>query len=387
MNKALIERLDNIPITELFKRYDIQWEDGRNFRCPFPQHQASGRTPSARYYPKTNSLGCFGCHKGGGPIHFVRNMEGISYKEAVETLANWYGFTVENTSFSYDKYLERLNSKADQYIDQLKIHSLTAALASENLTPQQEFNLWYLFMAIRIMETTPFIKAVTAALHSDREEFLHTLDDDVRFLYKENLQLLSELTPHHLPQQRKFNPNNLFCGYLEHSSFERWQKLDGRYIFPVFLPYHILPGFAGRALDDHMIKYWTYFDFGLSKTDVMYGLDVAADSIRKEGFVILVEGILDVLRCRSLGIMNVVAPLSTYMSETHYHLLSIYTDKFLLCFDSDYGGRTAAEKSIVTLDKYRREYEVVELPEGEDPDSIGLKSSDTLIMTLSNKWR
>ena len=60
MNKATIEKINNISMVELFKRYNIYWEEGRNFRCPFPRHGASGKTPSGRFYPNTNSYGCFG---------------------------------------------------------------------------------------------------------------------------------------------------------------------------------------------------------------------------------------------------------------------------------------------------------------------------------------
>lgn len=60
MNKATIEKLSEISMQDLFQRYGIQWEDGRNFKCPFPAHGASGKTPSGRFYPKTNSYGCFG---------------------------------------------------------------------------------------------------------------------------------------------------------------------------------------------------------------------------------------------------------------------------------------------------------------------------------------
>ena len=55
INKSIIERLDAIPLTDLFRYYKIDWQEGRNFKCPFPAHGASGATPSGRYYKETNS--------------------------------------------------------------------------------------------------------------------------------------------------------------------------------------------------------------------------------------------------------------------------------------------------------------------------------------------
>lgn len=60
MDKTIVTRLNEIPMPELFERYHISWQEGRNFKCPFPAHSATGRTPSGRYYGLTNSYGCFG---------------------------------------------------------------------------------------------------------------------------------------------------------------------------------------------------------------------------------------------------------------------------------------------------------------------------------------
>ena len=109
INRNIIEKLNAIPMHELFKLYGLEFEEGRNVRCPFPAHGATGNTPSFRVY-HDSSFACFGCRRGGGPIHFVMNMEGIDYVHACEKLMELYGME-KLPEFSYRKLAEKNHAK------------------------------------------------------------------------------------------------------------------------------------------------------------------------------------------------------------------------------------------------------------------------------------
>jgi DNA primase len=163
--------------------------------------------------------------------------------------------------------------------------------------------------------------------------------------------------------------------------------MKGKYLFPIMYPGNLVVGFAGRDLTGtFIIKYLTEFDFGLTKSDVLYGLDIAIPYIKEMGYVIVVEGILDVIRCRTLGFYNVVAPMSTFLSENHIIILKSFTSNFLLAFDGDDGGLAATTKSAEHLDSFRMLYERAEMPDSYDPDSLGLANPVYMQRLLQSQW-
>lgn len=398
MNKRLIEQLNEIPMIDVFAKYDVKWEKGRNFRCPFPAHGATGKTPSGRYYENTNSYGCFGCHKGGGPIHFVMNMEGISFREACNVLMKWKG--IEGLpEFSYKRYSERLEKNNNEYLKRIRLEFLAELLSSNELSDDNLKKFSVLFCEQNLLTQDEFKERVLEFSKLSTEEYYVTAVEGFAELVRDNLFIVKEIvtpTPDKMEiiesnksfrSKRQFSNKDAFSGILSTTGLERWEDEVGRYLFPVFLPGKLPIGFAGRAIEEDLIKYLTRFDFGFRKEDILYGLDLALPSIKENKYVIIVEGILDVLRCRSLGYNNVVAPMSTSLSESHIILLKAITDSFLLCYDGDTGGAASIEIAQKNLDKYRLLYEVVEVPEGHDPDSWGLFDPIGMSKNLRSRWR
>ncbi|PZM86622.1 DNA primase, partial [Candidatus Gracilibacteria bacterium] len=106
---GIVEELEGaIDMVDLVGRYTKLKKSGTNYKalCPFPGHNE--KTPSFMVSP-TKQIGyCFGCHKGGGAVKFIMDIENCSFKEAIEILSNFTGIKV-NSNFSEENFKEKKN--------------------------------------------------------------------------------------------------------------------------------------------------------------------------------------------------------------------------------------------------------------------------------------
>ena len=103
---------------------------------------------------------------------------------------------------------------------------------------------------------------------------------------------------------------------------------------------------------------------------MLYGLNWAKDAIRKDGRAVLMEGYLDVARALEAGVDGAVATCGTALTPAHARLLRRFTDRVVVNFDQDAAGQRAARKGLDVLIEEGLKVQVVELPEGHDPDSF-----------------
>jgi DNA primase len=162
-------------------------------------------------------------------------------------------------------------------------------------------------------------------------------------------------------------------GTSERSS-EPYDRFRGRIIFPIEGLSGRVIGFGGRILEgDHKDapKYLNSPETPVYHKGVnLYGLSWARHSIRKEECALVVEGYMDVVSLAAHGFENVVAPLGTAMTQEQAKLLSRYTTRVLLLFDSDPAGVKATFRAGDTLLEAGLHPAVVTLPPGEDPDTV-----------------
>lgn len=123
----------------------------------------------------------------------------------------------------------------------------------------------------------------------------------------------------------------------EYSSF-----LSNRVIFPIHDLYGRLIGLAGRALSQDIKP--KYYNTVFKKSDHLYGLDLAAESILEKNFVIIVEGYTDVIAAHRVGVKNIVATMGTSLTKRHCVTLSRFTKNAFLLFDSDTAGQASAKR-------------------------------------------
>ncbi|NLB29977.1 MAG: toprim domain-containing protein, partial [Clostridiales bacterium] len=138
-------------------------------------------------------------------------------------------------------------------------------------------------------------------------------------------------------------------------------------IFPVIDIRGNVIGFSGRILSDGEPKYLNSPDtLVFSKSRNLFGLNLAKKS--KSGMLILVEGNIDVVALHGAGIGCAVASLGTALTGEQARLMSRYTDRVVVCYDSDAAGIRATQRAISILEKTGLDVRVLDLPGAKDPD-------------------
>lgn len=152
-----------------------------------------------------------------------------------------------------------------------------------------------------------------------------------------------------------------------------WKAMRNRLVFPIRDEEGILVGFGARRLTETpgSPKYINSPTSELyRKNEILYGLHIARKVIREKQYAILVEGYKDVLAMHAAGFRNTVALCGTALCDGHIALLKKYTSRVLVMLDADTAGRKASEKAVYLFRMQGIRAYGVELPEGEDPDSL-----------------
>ena len=152
-----------------------------------------------------------------------------------------------------------------------------------------------------------------------------------------------------------------------------YDRFRGRIMFPICNDVGEVIAFSGRLLKDEegAAKYLNSPETPLfRKGNVLFGLHKSKRALIEANCAIVCEGQLDLISLFEAGITNVVAPQGTAFTENQARILKRFADEVVLCFDSDAAGAKAAERSLDALLENDFIVRVVELPPGEDPDSL-----------------
>ncbi|MEW6586634.1 MAG: toprim domain-containing protein, partial [Nitrospirota bacterium] len=159
----------------------------------------------------------------------------------------------------------------------------------------------------------------------------------------------------------------------------------GRIMFPIYTMKGDVAGFGGRVMDDSQPKYLNSTETEVfKKSDMLFGIHLAKDDIRKKGHALIVEGYLDVIVCHQFGFANTVAPLVTAHTGRQLRKLKLLAKQSILVFDGDSAGTAAARRSLALICENDLRAGVMLLPQGDDPDSfLRKKGSDALRKSLA----
>ena len=370
ISQSTIDALNAIPLPQVFDRYGIDWCEGHNFKRPWGD-TATGRTPSCRYYPNSNSFNDFGTHKGGGPINFVMLMDNLPFPEACKKLAGMFGI---QGSFDFDPeaYARMRMTKAEARAEKERLYDIESRLALVGgIMEGSEDNalqLGPLMLSAALLDQDSFEDFVLG------EPCLETLFEyapQAREVIKRYLGRLTG-TQDVYSIQRQVNPP---CSCFN-APFS---------ILPVLYPCgstNMPLGFNDRdTTPQAQIKY--RFDSIFSKRELIYGIDSAFIKASNSFPVILTEGIYDSLRLKSLGFASAVTPLTAHLTKMQAaYLVPLAKKGFILAFDGDNGGRSASEITQKSLDYYKCIYTDAGIASGEDPDSEGLRNPLGLVSKI-----
>lgn len=338
--EKLAEIRSRANIVDIISEYVTFKKAGKNYLALCPFH--SEKTPSFHVNEEKQIFYCFGCQKGGDVITFLREINNLSFVEAVSQLANRYGLSLPPPS-SYRKE-KATDQETFLEINEKAMHFFHHVLMQR---PEGEVGRKYLKkrgIDQKIWETFKLGYA------------LETWDSLATFLNKGNipLQLAKQL--------------GLIAPREKGGFFDCFR---GRIIFPIFNLNGRTIGFGGRAIAGGTPKYLNSSDSMIyKKSSSLFGLPITRNPIAKEDQVLIVEGYFDLLSLFQAGICPVVSPLGTALTGVHIQTLKRFTSRFYVVFDADEAGDKAALRSLEMFLNEGLSPRVVILPSGSDPDEF-----------------
>ncbi len=345
--ETIKERLD---IAEIVSQYLTLEKAGQSFkaRCPFHNE----KTPSFHVSPQRQSFYCFGCGAKGDIFTFVEQVEGLDFREALKLLADKAG-----VELSYNQ-----SQSKEQKTEKDKIHEVLEE-ATKFFVSQLEENIAakdYLQSRGISAESVKSWKLGYAPAEW-RSLYAHLLERG----YPEEILIKAGLVKRVEAGSGK-NPYDVF---------------RDRLIFPLRDTSGRVIAFSGRALSkDTEPKYLNSPDTRVfTKHEVLYGLDIAKDKIRRKDYAVLVEGQIDLVLSHQVGVDNTIASSGTAFTQTHLERLKKLSKRIILAFDADTAGEKAAEKSTELAMLLGLEVKIAKLPDGQDPAEVAKADP--------NKWK
>ena len=319
--------------------------------CPFHNEKSPSFTVSAT----RQTYHCFGCGAHGNAVGFLMQHCGMPFPDAVGDLAQRVGMIVPTderteqdrqraaTLKKQQTSLSEFLSKASlQYQRQIAKHPHSAAyLTKRGLSPEiiEQFGLGYAPAGWRFLST----------VFPDYEDPKWV---ECGLVITPDSQEDAGNTP-----QRK-----------------RYDRFRDRIMFPIRSVQGEVIGFGGRVIDAGEPKYLNSPETPIfSKGRELYGLHEARSDIRRKGYVLVVEGYMDVVALSQSGCPNAVATLGTACTPEHITKLFRFTDNIVFSFDGDAAGRRAASRALEVCLPFATDARSVRflfLPSEHDPDSF-----------------
>ncbi len=308
--------------------------------CPFHNE----KTPSFSVHEGHQFFKCFGCGKGGDVFHFLMELEGLSFFEALKSLAEQHGIPMPKRG---------AEALADEQT------KLRAALYAQHEIAQRFF---------RQQLQSPEGRAAREYLA--RRGLPPEAIEEFGLGYAPAGSRLDRVL-----ENEGFSPEQLEAGGLLARSQDGggyYDRFRNRLMFPIANESGKLIAFAGRALEDEQTpKYLNSPESPIyKKSHVLYNLHRARPELRKRERAVLVEGYMDVIGVWRAGVKEVVASCGTALTPEQVRMLGRHARLVAVNFDPDAAGRAAAERSILLLLDEGLHVRVVSLPEGQDPDEF-----------------
>ena len=302
--------------------------------CPFH----SEKSPSFYVYPQTQSFYCFGCGAGGDVITFIRKIENLEYVEAVRFLAEKNGLTVPEDDES--------QARSERRKRILEINRETGRFYFSCLMSEAGRDaLNYLIQRGRNKKSIRHF-----GLGYAPNEWSALCD--------------------HLHQKGYTNDEMVDANVaVRNKKGGVYDRFRNRVMFPIIDLRGNVVAFGGRALDDKGAKYLNSSDTPVfKKSRNLFALNFAKTSSRPG--LILAEGYMDVIAIHQAGFDNAIATLGTALTEEQARLISQYTDKVILAYDSDGPGQAATKRAINIFDEVGVKVSVLSMTGAKDPDEF-----------------
>ncbi len=320
---------------------------GKNFLglCPFHKE----KTPSFTVSPDKQMYHCFGCGKGGNIYTFVMEMEKVTFIEAVRSLAERAGITIQ----------------------------------MEETSPEQSSEAENLYQACRFAGLHFYKNLTESAEGKFALKYFHDrgfTDDTIRMFglgYSLNswdgllvAAQLEGIPVDHLVKAGLVRSREDGSGHYDY--------FRGRAMFPIFSTSGRVIAFGARKLRDDDPVQGKYINSPetpvYSKSRVVFGLFQSKEAVRAENNSLMVEGYADAISLFQAGIQHVVASSGTALTSDQLRLVKKYAKTLTLVYDADSAGSQATLRGVDLALEEGFDVKIVPLPKGEDPDSFVRKN-------------
>ena len=332
----IIDRVrDSADIVDVVSQYVDLKQRGPNYfgLCPFHNE----KTPSFSVASAKQIYYCFGCNSGGNVFSFLMDYQQIPFPDAVKALAERYNIPIS---------IERSEGDSELYSSLYKLHDIAMNLYQDNLFSSSGKNALNYLKDRGLNED--IIKQFKVGFAEDGWD-----------------QLVKKC------KGRGFTQSQIVkSGLFTQSEKGVFDRFRSRIMFPIFHPSGKPIAFGGRIFEsDDPAKYLNSPETPLyKKSNVFYGLHATRDAIRKEGYVVLVEGYMDFLKLYQSTIYPVLSVSGTAFTSKHANSISKVTNRVILLYDGDEAGGNAAIRAGWALLRSGLIPSVVRPPKGLDPD-------------------
>lgn len=346
--EAVRERTDIVKVVSGYLQLKKAGRDSLIGLCPFHTE----KTPSLSVSPGKQLFYCFGCQEGGNVFRFLERLENLSFAEAVEKLAKDAGITLR---FEGESSADRRQQGRRQVIH--RAIGDAARLYHRMLLEGREGGEARAYLEARGI-TTESVERFGVGYAPGYPDFL-----------------LKRMT-------KSFSVDLMVEAGLvaRDGSGTLRDRFRGRVVFPIHDLSGNPVGFGGRLLagpgaplGGAAAKYVNSPESPVyRKGSLLYNLNRAKADVTRSGRAWLVEGYTDVIALDQAGVREVVATCGTALGEEHIRLLSRFTDRLVLSFDSDEAGARAADRAYEYHQRYPVDLLVLVLPQGQDPADFAL---------------
>jgi len=336
-----------LALEDIVSEYVQLKRAGRNLKglSPF----SSEKTPSFMVSPEKQIWHDFSSGKGGDMFGLVMELEGLDFKGALELLARKAGVDLAQYRGGHTGDSGKLKERL------YEANELAAKFYQAHLK-QHKQALSYIF------EKRQFTKETVLAFQ-------------LGYAPNTGTALLDFL------KSKGFNEEELQKAGLATKRYRGFGDMfRGRIMVPLADAQGRIVGFTARLLEDipNAPKYLNTPQTALyDKGRHVYGLHLAKDAIRRQGYAVVAEGNLDVVASHQAEVINVVATAGTAMTESHLKALSRFAEDIRLAYDQDRAGLAAAERAIPIAGKVGVSLSIITIPEGKDPDELVRKNPDS----------
>ena len=340
------ELIDDIrssnDIVDIISQYVTLKRSGRSFfgLCPFHNE----KSPSFSVSPDKQIFHCFGCGAGGNVIHFTQKIENLTFREALESLAERANIALPTSSDPEDTAKQYLKDRM------YKINELTAQFYHENLYKPTSKQAQDYIKQRKLDNRT--LKAFKIGYSGNFNELYMFLKSQG---FKDDEILATGLV--------NKNDRGQFV--------DRYRK---RLMFPILDVRDKVIAFGGRILekDAKTAKYINSNEnLVYSKGRNLFAMNLAKKSAQKR--IIVVEGYMDAISLYQRGFDNVVASLGTALTEAQGRLLRKYGEQVILSYDSDGAGQAAIVRGMDILKKLGCDVRILQMEGAKDPDEYVIK--------------